>query len=351
MADGNRKDTATFESATLAATKRRSVLIVDDEEVLVRAMTRVLEARGYQVTAAHDGNAAIGLIRRQPFDVIVSDIQMPGMTGIDLLRVVRAYDLDVPVILMTGAPTVETAIEAVSLGALQYLSKPTPGDELVKAVERASASAPHGDHEARGARSRRRRHPRWATARGSRRASTTPSRRCGSLSSRSWSPLAGESSATRRCCGPRSPRSRTRAPSSTRPSGSTDCPRSGGASARCAAMAFERAPPNSQLFINLHTRDLLDDTLYAKDAPLVEFADRVVLEITERSAIDDVKDIKARVIRAALARLPDRDRRPGRRLRGAVELRGARAGGGEARHVARAGTRTSPPSAGGSSLR
>ncbi len=138
MSDGNRKDTATFESAKLTAAKRRSVLIVDDEEVLVRAMTRVLEARGYQVKAAHDGNAAMALIRREPFDVIVSDIQMPGMTGIDLLRVVRAYDLDVPVILMTGAPTVETAIEAVSLGALQYLSKPTPGDELVNAVERAS---------------------------------------------------------------------------------------------------------------------------------------------------------------------------------------------------------------------
>ena len=62
-----------------------------------------------------------------------------------------------------------------------------------------------------------------------------------------------------------------------------------------AAEAFERAPKRAVLFVNLHTRDLLDPTLYEEKAPLARFADRVVLEITERVAIDDVKDIQARV--------------------------------------------------------
>jgi EAL domain-containing protein (putative c-di-GMP-specific phosphodiesterase class I)/CheY-like chemotaxis protein len=295
MVDGNRKDTATFEAAALTAAGRRSVLVVDDEEVLTRAMTRVLEARGYRVKTAHDGNAAIQLIRREPFDVIVSDIQMPGMTGIDLLRIVRAYDLDVPVILMTGAPTVETAIEAVSLGALQYLSKPTPGDELVKAVERASrlhrvatmkrealalgggGDTQVGDRAGLEARFEHALETMWIA----------------------FQPIVEP--ARRRVFGYEA-LLRAAEPSLPHPGAILDAaerldrlPEVGRRVRSLAALAFERAPANSQFFINLHTRDLLDDTLYAADAPLVDFADRVVLEITERSAIDDVKDIKARV--------------------------------------------------------
>jgi len=295
MTDGNRKDTATFESATFTAAGRRSVLVVDDEEMLARAMRRMLEARGYRVTTAHDGNAAIALIRRESFDVIVSDIQMPGMTGIDLLRVVRAYDLDVPVILMTGAPSIETAVEAVSLGALQYLTKPTPGPELVQAVERASrlhrvatmkrealalggkGDVQAGDRAGLEARFEHALETMWIA----------------------FQPIVEP--ARRRIFGYEA-LLRAAEPSLPHPGAFLDAaerldrlPEVGRRVRSLAAMAFERAPANSQLFINLHTRDLLDDTLYATDAPLVEFADRVVLEITERSAIDDVEDIKARV--------------------------------------------------------
>ena len=133
-----RKDTLTFEAPHASGAGQRHVLVVDDDEALARAMKRVLEGAGYAVTTAHDGNAAIATVQREPFDVIVSDIHMPGMTGVDLLRVVRAYDLDVPVILVTGEPTVETAMDAVSLGAMRYLPKPTPNDVLLGAVERAS---------------------------------------------------------------------------------------------------------------------------------------------------------------------------------------------------------------------
>ena len=117
--------------------ENRSVLVVDDDEHLGRALQRVLTVAGFEVVIANDGNAAVQTVMERGFDVILTDIHMPGMSGVDLLTVVRAYDLDVPVILMTGEPTIETAIEAVSLGALQYLPKPTPNDVLVKAVERA----------------------------------------------------------------------------------------------------------------------------------------------------------------------------------------------------------------------
>jgi EAL domain-containing protein (putative c-di-GMP-specific phosphodiesterase class I) len=295
MADGNRRDTATFEAVTLTAAGRRSVLVVDDEEMLARAMTRVLEARGYRVKTASDGNAAIELIRREPFDVIVSDIQMPGMSGIDLLRVVRAYDLDVPVILVTGAPTVETAMEAVSLGALQYLPKPTPAPDLVNAVERASrlhrmaamkrealalgggADPQVGDRAGLEARFEHALETMWLA----------------------FQPIVEP--ARRRVFGYEA-LLRAAEPSLPHPGAILDAAERldrladvGRRVRSLAAMAFERAPPHSQLFVNLHTRDLLDDALYAKDAPLDDFADRVVLEITERSAIDDVKDIKARV--------------------------------------------------------
>src|SRR5208337_214381 len=87
---------------------------------------------------AVDGRQAVEAVKGRAFDVIVSDINMPGMSGIALLRAVRAQDLDVPVILMTGEPSLETAMEAISLGAMQYFTKPMNNLEVVKAVERAS---------------------------------------------------------------------------------------------------------------------------------------------------------------------------------------------------------------------
>src|SRR5580658_10097208 len=116
----------------------KAILVVDDDQAIARALRRILEAAGYEVTVANSGAAAAEAIAQRAFDVVVSDIQMPGMTGVDLLRAIRANDLDVPVILMTGKPTIETAIEALNLGALKYLPKPSPNAVLLESVERAS---------------------------------------------------------------------------------------------------------------------------------------------------------------------------------------------------------------------
>ena len=110
------------------------VLVVDDDEPLLRAHARALTRNGYQVETATDGDAAMRALQQASFNVILSDIDMPGMNGIQLLERARTYDLDVPVVLITGNPSVETAIKAMEHGALRYLVKPVALDSLAKVV-------------------------------------------------------------------------------------------------------------------------------------------------------------------------------------------------------------------------
>lgn len=293
--ESERRQTIQMASASHALPPKRSVLVVDDEVMLARSVSRVLERAGCEVITAHDGATAIRLVTERAFDVILSDIHMPGMTGLELLTVVRAYDLDVPVILMTGAPALETAIDAVSLGALQYLPKPTPNDTLLKAVERASrlhrmarvkrdALELQGDgHEGAGDRA------------------GLQARLNNALETMTmvFQPIVH---AEQRTVFGYEALMRNAEPSLPHPGAVVGAaerldrlPDVGRRVRRLAAEAFERAPQGTLLFVNLHTRDLLDPELYQANTPLMRIANRVVLEITERSTIDDVKDIQARV--------------------------------------------------------
>jgi len=129
---------ASCSSADLASPEPRpQVLLVDDEKTLLQALRRMLSSEGYRVATAENAKIAIDLARDTEFDVIVSDIMMPGMNGLDLLRRVREHDLDVPVVLMTAVPDLETAMAAVELGAFRYLAKPVEMGELFRVVERA----------------------------------------------------------------------------------------------------------------------------------------------------------------------------------------------------------------------
>ncbi|MCK9460058.1 MAG: response regulator [Proteobacteria bacterium] len=114
------------------------VLIVEDETALRHAYARMLEDRGFSVKQAGDGEQAIEALATRAYDVILSDIAMPEMDGIQLLRELRHRDLDVPVILITGYPTVTAAVEAVEFGALQFLVKPIDAKVLVDAVGTAA---------------------------------------------------------------------------------------------------------------------------------------------------------------------------------------------------------------------
>src|SRR5215471_1643266 len=109
---------------------RGHVLLVDDEMSIARGYARILATAGFAVDVAVDGGEAAETARRNGYDVIVSDIAMPTMNGLALLRAVREHDLDVPVILMTGG-------QAMEYGALRYLIKPVESHELEEVVTRA----------------------------------------------------------------------------------------------------------------------------------------------------------------------------------------------------------------------
>jgi DNA-binding NtrC family response regulator len=116
------------------------VLLVDDEVILLRGLARQLRRAGYEVEAVTRATAALEVLAVEAFDVVVSDITMPGMDGLTLLRTVRQRGLDLPVVLVSGAPAVRAAAEALDSGALEYLAKPVAVKHLVETIAKAIAS-------------------------------------------------------------------------------------------------------------------------------------------------------------------------------------------------------------------
>ncbi|MDX2117362.1 MAG: sigma-54 dependent transcriptional regulator [Planctomycetota bacterium] len=115
----------------------RSVLVVDDKELMRDSVCSTLKRANFEVLCASDGQAALETIARKRPDAVVTDLKMPGITGIELLEKIRQIDDDLPVVLMTAFGTIETAVSAIKLGAFDYLTKPFEGDELIIAVKRA----------------------------------------------------------------------------------------------------------------------------------------------------------------------------------------------------------------------
>ena len=117
--------------------KRPRVLVAEDDPGLLEVLAALLADSGYEVLAAHSGKQAIALLKDANVDIVLTDIVMPDANGVDVLRAVRGQHLDTPVILMTGNPSVPTAVEALSLGALSYLVKPVSEATLLSAVSEA----------------------------------------------------------------------------------------------------------------------------------------------------------------------------------------------------------------------
>ena len=113
------------------------VLLVDDEEIFTRNIAKLLAHRGYRVTAVNSGDAAIRALEEQPFDVLVLDLKMPGLDGIATFREMLKLGLSVETIILTGHGSIDTALEAVKLGAHDYLTKPCEIEELVAKIESA----------------------------------------------------------------------------------------------------------------------------------------------------------------------------------------------------------------------
>jgi len=113
------------------------VLVVDDEEPNRLTLERILVREGIEVLHAPDGRAAVPLLRDERPDLLLTDLKMPGMTGLELMRIARTLDPEIEVIVMTAFGTVETAVEAMKEGAWDFVAKPLRRAELVRALRKA----------------------------------------------------------------------------------------------------------------------------------------------------------------------------------------------------------------------
>lgn len=123
--------------APSACTDPVRVLIVEDDPMVSNFCTRLLQMKGYAVRTACNGREALGILQNHQFDLVLTDLQMPEMGGMALLREIRHHHADVDTIMFTAYATVETAREALKLGAFDYLTKPFNVDELERTVRRA----------------------------------------------------------------------------------------------------------------------------------------------------------------------------------------------------------------------
>ena len=114
----------------------QSILIVEDDKVLAEALEDMLSLASYEVVVVNEATAALALLNRQSFSLVLSDVHMPGMDGHDLLRRIKALHPETPVLLMTAYATVEKAVEAIREGAVDYMVKPFEADVLITTVAR-----------------------------------------------------------------------------------------------------------------------------------------------------------------------------------------------------------------------
>jgi EAL domain-containing protein (putative c-di-GMP-specific phosphodiesterase class I) len=274
--------------------QRARVLVVDDDDGLRRACSRVLERAGFEVSIATNGEQALELMDRNRYDVLVSDICMPRLGGTELLREVRKRDLDIPVLLMTGSPDLSTAVDALEHGALRYLVKPFSPEALSAAVAEAArlhqlavlkreAVAMVGDELLR-----------FGDRAG---LQASFDRALASL----WMAFQPLVSLSQRRVYAYEALMRTEEPLLPHPGAVlAAAERLGrldelGRSVRALVAKAMQDSPDTTLFVNLHSQDLLDAQLYATDSPLAGFAKRVVLEITERASLEGLKDIESRL--------------------------------------------------------
>ena len=260
-----------------AATGGR-VLVVDDEDAILRAFGRILRRAGYETVLACDATRALGVIATGGVDVVITDMHMPGGSGLGLLRAIRAGDPDLPVILMTGMPNVDSAAEAIEHRVWRYLTKPVDPDKLLAAV---------ADGVRRG------RARRTATPVGP--GPVELDRALGGL----WLAYQPIVSWSQRRIFAFEALVRSDEPGVSGGILVAAAEKLGrivelGRLVRAAA-APTVAAGDALFFVNLHPAELLDETLYDPSGPLAGHAGRVVFEITERRSLGEIPGLSARL--------------------------------------------------------
>jgi EAL domain-containing protein (putative c-di-GMP-specific phosphodiesterase class I) len=271
------------------------ILVAEDDLDLLEIVVALLKESGYRTVGVSNGAAAIEHLRKTDIDIVLTDIQMPDANGVDVLRSVREHNLDTPVILMTGNPTLPTAVEALKLGALGYLAKPVPAERLLEAVSEALGLV----------RLMRLRRQAVAELSGETRFIAD---RAGlqAAFARAWAglfmayqPVMWARDGT---CFGHEALLRTTAPDVPGPGVFLDIaerlekiPELGRQLRDTIARDLDAMP--AAVLVNVHPQELADPELGADADPLSLHADRVVLEITERASLDGVGDLRERVAR------------------------------------------------------
>jgi EAL domain-containing protein (putative c-di-GMP-specific phosphodiesterase class I) len=271
------------------------ILLVDDNPELLRAQERLLSAAGFVVSCCSDGAQALKLIRHDNFEAVISDIRMPNLDGIQLLRAIHARDPDLPVIIATGAASVTTAIEAVEHGAFSYLVKPVNYTALVDGAKRAVQLQ--------------------RLAKAKREALTVLGEQDGAQSA-AWSGLQANFESAMASLWPafqpivRTDGSlfgfeallRTNEPTMPHPECVIDAAlqlgqlNSLGRTMRDLAVTRLRSFPEPwTLLVNLHPNDLNDPQLFASGTLAAEYAKHIVLEVTERMALSSLPNVRETV--------------------------------------------------------
>jgi EAL domain-containing protein (putative c-di-GMP-specific phosphodiesterase class I) len=279
-----------------AAEERTRVLLVDDEASIARSLARVLAAAGHEVATATSGAEAVAELATRSFDVILSDIRMPGMDGLTLLRAIRARDLDVPVAFMTGDPQLETVMEAMEHGAFRYLLKPVDNDEVVAVVQRA-ARLHRLARVRREAAEELQGHQRIGDRAGL-------EARYAAGVEKLWMAMQPVLSWRSRTVYAYEALLRTDEPTLRNPADFIEAAvRLGRTSElgrvirRRIAAEMSNVPEGVRVFVNLHPSDLVDEELASREGALTPYASRVVLEVTERATLDAVHGLPEAVVR------------------------------------------------------
>lgn len=276
----------------------RRVLVVDDEPQVARLVVRYLERSGYfKASYLTSPEAALKQLENDPVDLVISDLTMPEMTGLEFIRALRRFDEDTPVILLTGTPSLETAQRAVELGAFRYLTKPCGADDLVSAARHAAFSH-------RIARLKRQAFNVTNAAGG------TPSDHIGleyaldaAIASlwMAYQPIVHAASgavfgyeALMRTDEPRLPHPGAVLDAAERLGREKDIER---AVRDKAPLAMAQAPEGALLFINLLPGSLQDDRLGTEVELLTSMSRRVVLEITERASLRRIPEVERKIAR------------------------------------------------------